>query len=64
VSRDSDPTPSPDGDAAASCSACAGIAPRNIHANTRRSSATLHDTISSQNKNLMILAKKFIDLLF
>jgi hypothetical protein len=43
------------------CSACAGIAPRNIRASTRRSRATLHDKISNQIRNLKMRAKKFID---
>src|SRR5271169_363590 len=60
VSPDSDPTPAPA--AELPCSACAGIAPHNIHAKARRSSATLHDKISNQNKNLTMRAKKFIDV--
>ncbi|HJX94034.1 MAG TPA: hypothetical protein VJ324_00350, partial [Candidatus Acidoferrum sp.] len=53
--------PAPAAEPVASCSACAGIALRNIHAKARRSSATLHDKINNQNKNLKIRAKKFID---
>src|SRR5271169_3219608 len=61
-SHDSDPTPAPAAAPPASCSVCAGMAPRNIHAKARRSSATLHDKISNQNKNLTMRAKKFIDV--
>src|SRR5271163_4725323 len=52
------PTPAPAAELAAACSVCPGIAPRNIHAKPRRKSATLHDTITNQNKNLKMRAKK------